>query len=93
MVPLSLPDAARIRRKPKGPFVFDVHPYELVVFLHQRYRECAPRIVLSPDRTNEGARYDLTRDEAEALGHALLEGVLLIDGQPIRDRTPPWSHD
>lgn len=85
MVGLTLPDAARIRRKANGPFAFDVHPSKLVLFLHQRYRECAPRIVLSPDRTNEGTRYDLTRDEAEALGRALLEGVLLIDGNPVRD--------
>ena len=94
MVGLSLPDAARIRRKPNGPFVFDIHPYKLVLFLHQRYRECAPRIVLSPGPTNQGTRYDLTRDEAEALGRALLEGVLLIDGQPIRDHdNPPCLHD
>lgn len=87
-VRLSLPDAARIRREHNGEFAFDVHPYTLVVHLHQRYRECAPRIVLSPGPTNQGTRHDLTRDEAEALGRALLEGVLLIDGQPIRERTP-----
>ena len=88
-VRLTLPDAARIRRQDRGEFEFDIHPAELCVFLHQRYRECAPRIVLSPDPTNHGTRYDLTHDEAEQLGHALLEAVLLIDGQPIQQHQDP----
>lgn len=83
---LTLPNSARIRREDKGLFACDVHPYKLCVYLHQEYRECAPRVVLTPDPTNQGTRYDLTRDEAEALGRALLEAVLLIDGQPISRR-------
>lgn len=83
---LSLPDAARIRREDKGPFASDIHPYKMVVHLHQRYRECAPRVVMTPDPTNQGTRYDFTREEAEALGRSLLEAVLLIDGQPVREQ-------
>lgn len=85
-VRLTLPRAARIRREDRGEFEFDVHPAQLIVSLHQSYRECAPRIVVTPDEINQGTRYDLTRDEAEQLGQALLEAVLLIDGQPIRAR-------
>lgn len=90
---LSLPDAARIRRADKGPFACDIHPYKMVVHLHQRYRECAPRVVMTPDPTNQGTRYDFTREEAEALGRSLLEAVLLIDGQPVREQRwlPPFD--
>lgn len=81
-VRLSLPDAARIRREHNGEFAFDVHPYTLVVHLHQRYRECAPRIVMTPDPTNQGTRYDLTRDEAEALGRACWKVSCSSTGNP-----------
>lgn len=95
---LTLPGAARSLNTQTDELRFD--PVNLVVSLCHRFRECSPRIVVSPDPTWGGTRYEFTAGEADRLCTAVLEAAVLIDGQPtpraLREQTRLpywWSHD
>ncbi|MTD55728.1 DUF6907 domain-containing protein [Amycolatopsis pithecellobii] len=59
---------------------YTAYPPSLSVFLQQEYRETEPRVVVEPDFTDTGSRYDLTPAEAMQLGHALIEAAELAGG-------------
>lgn len=76
----TLPEAARTATQDGEMQVNAVE--SLQVCLHQAYRECAPRVTITPEHLPDGSTYELTRDEAERLGHALREAVILLDSRP-----------
>ncbi|GAA5118304.1 hypothetical protein [Haloechinothrix salitolerans] len=78
----SLAEAARSEQSDGAVRINTVT--ELEISLRQRYREYAPRVVIAPEYLTEGGPYELTRDEAEQLGRALREAVLVVDNQPAR---------
>lgn len=54
---------------------------ELLTSVEQGSREVAPRVVVEPEHRHDDLhRLELTRDEAEQLGRALLTAVDIIDG-------------
>lgn len=94
---LTLLDAARDLDAATGEL--EIEPVSLVVSLRNRYRECTPRVVVSPEPSWSGTRYDFTREEAEQVSQAMLEAVMAGDGQAIArvqgSKTPLpywWSH-
>lgn len=94
---LTLLDAARDLNAATGEL--EIEPVSLVVSLRHRYRECTPRVVVSPEPSWSGTRYDFTREEAGQVGQAMLEAVMAGDGQPIarvqsiETRLPYWWSD
>jgi hypothetical protein len=55
-------------------------PVELRVDVEQHYRETEPRVLLCEDYTFR-PHYDLTADEAEEIGHALIEAAKVARGE------------
>lgn len=97
-VVLTLLDAARDVNATTSEL--EIEPVSLAVSLRHRHRECTPRVVVSPEPARSGTRYDFTPEEAEKLSQAMLEAVMVSDGQPIarvqggQTALPYWwSHD
>lgn len=70
---LSLAEPVATWHQTRGRYVFD--PVELMVHVQQGYRETEPRVIVEPEHTESGSRYDFTLAEAERIGRALLKAV------------------
>lgn len=79
-IELSLPDA-ETGEYCGEPFA---DPVVLQVCLTQHYRESTPRVLVEPEHTSDGSRYELTVAEAAKLAAAIAKAVELAESVVTR---------